>query len=179
MEGEGCSDGVCCVCVCESMRSGGWLSWWMTSPLRETFPQPAHKEGRQKVKRTRKNRNLTQCVKEGRRSTEERLADEKMLVSEVGGGSRVAFSGPVQTLVIQSPRSRSAESPHLPPFSLRWRFLLQLLTGSTPAPGGKVLCTATTGQRPIPGIAPCGTQKTGFRSGTPPSQRPSLIHGLL
>lgn len=42
---------------------GGGCRWWMTSPLRETFPQPAHKESRQKVKRMRKKRNLTQCVK--------------------------------------------------------------------------------------------------------------------
>lgn len=53
--GGGCTDGVS-VCV-----GGCW--WWMTSPLRETFPQPAHKEGRQKVKGMRKNRNLTVCKK--------------------------------------------------------------------------------------------------------------------
>lgn len=61
VEREGQHKSVCgdvseYVCV-----GGCW--WWMTSPLRETFPQPAHKEGRQKVKRMRKNRNLTQCVK--------------------------------------------------------------------------------------------------------------------
>lgn len=39
---------------------------WMTSPLRETFPQPANKEGHQKVKRMRKNRNLTVCKKGGK-----------------------------------------------------------------------------------------------------------------
>lgn len=44
----------------------GGCRWWMTSPLRETFPQPAHKEGRQKVKRMRKNRNLTVCKKGGK-----------------------------------------------------------------------------------------------------------------
>ncbi len=62
-----------CVCVCvggggdggggDDGGGVGGCRWWMTSPLRETFPQPAHKEGRQKVKRMRKNRNLTQCVK--------------------------------------------------------------------------------------------------------------------
>lgn len=57
----------------------------MTSPLRETFPQPAHKEGRQKVKRMRKNRNLTQCVK---KEAEEHLVDEKEAL--FGGG--VVFS---------------------------------------------------------------------------------------
>lgn len=51
----------------------------MTSPLRETFPQSAHKEGRQKVKRMRKNRNLTQCVK---KEAEERLLGEKEAVAE-------------------------------------------------------------------------------------------------
>lgn len=32
-------------------NGGGGVSWWMTSPLQETFPQPVHKEGRQKVKK--------------------------------------------------------------------------------------------------------------------------------
>jgi len=64
MGGGGGSVVMVCVCVCVCVGGGGccWW-WWMTSPLRETFPQPAHKEGRQKVKRMRKNRNLTQCVK--------------------------------------------------------------------------------------------------------------------
>lgn len=58
--GGGGGGGSYGVCVC---WGGGSYWWWMTSPLRETFPQPEHKEGRQKVKRMRKNRNLTQCVK--------------------------------------------------------------------------------------------------------------------
>lgn len=66
LRGTAWTRGVCSDGVCARMRGGGSFRWWMTSPLRETFPQPEHKEGRQKVKRMRKNRNLTQCVKEGR-----------------------------------------------------------------------------------------------------------------
>lgn len=58
------------MCGDVSVWGVGGCWWWMTSPLRETFPQPAHKEGRQKVKRMRKNRNLTQCVKKKRRQSE-------------------------------------------------------------------------------------------------------------
>lgn len=53
---EGVGVGVGGVMVWECGRvaganGGGGVSWWMTSPLQETFPQPVHKEGRQKVKK--------------------------------------------------------------------------------------------------------------------------------
>lgn len=73
-----CGDVSEYVCVCVG---GCW--WRMTSPLRETFPQPAHKEGRQKVKRMRKNRNLTQCVKK---------EAEEQRVHWRGGGHLSLFS---------------------------------------------------------------------------------------
>lgn len=135
------------------------------------FPTACTQRRPSKGKRMRKNRNLTQCVKDGRQSTEERLVDEKMLVSE---GESCCLFRPAQILRVGRASALSLLS-HLPPFSppAGSAFALPARLHTSTWRQGAFHCRHRTTSHSWH----CSLQnpKTGFHWGRPPS----LTHGLL